>query len=181
MAYERVNWENGSSGGTPLSAENLNRMDLGIANASQKADICTTINIGGTNYPLVSIRQATISGVQGWIYTFDNGTTDGLTVFFADQTGLSTVKAAIEAQIPTGVVYVADFDEGLQGYVHVDIGTNGYYMPNKDNFDQLSALVAQKVNTSAVKSTITASDTNPVNSVAVIAYINSLDATNTLY
>lgn len=32
-----------------------------------------------------------------------------------------------------------------------------------------------------VKSTITASDTNPVNSVAVIAYINSLDATNTLY
>lgn len=32
-----------------------------------------------------------------------------------------------------------------------------------------------------VKSTVTASDTNPVNSVAVIAYINSLDATNTLY
>ena len=32
-----------------------------------------------------------------------------------------------------------------------------------------------------VQSTVTASDTNPVNSVAVIAYINSLDATNTLY
>lgn len=31
------------------------------------------------------------------------------------------------------------------------------------------------------KSTITAGDTNPVNSVAVIAYINSLDATNTAY
>ena len=32
-----------------------------------------------------------------------------------------------------------------------------------------------------IASTVTAGGTNPVNSVAVIAYINSLDATNTAY
>ena len=27
MAYERINWQDYESGGTPLSAENLNKMD----------------------------------------------------------------------------------------------------------------------------------------------------------
>lgn len=30
MAYTRINWQDGESGGTPLSAENLNKMDMQI-------------------------------------------------------------------------------------------------------------------------------------------------------
>lgn len=32
MAYTRINWQDGESGGTPLSAENLNKMDEEIYN-----------------------------------------------------------------------------------------------------------------------------------------------------
>lgn len=36
MAYERVNWENLPSTKTPVNADNLNKMDKGIANAVEK-------------------------------------------------------------------------------------------------------------------------------------------------
>ena len=36
MAYERVNWENLPSKNTPVNADNLNKMDAGIANAVEK-------------------------------------------------------------------------------------------------------------------------------------------------
>lgn len=36
MAYERVNWENLPSTKTPVNADNLNKMDVGIANAVEK-------------------------------------------------------------------------------------------------------------------------------------------------
>ena len=36
MAYERVNWENLPSKNTPVNADNLNKMDKGIANAVEK-------------------------------------------------------------------------------------------------------------------------------------------------
>ena len=37
MAYERVNWENLPSKNTPVNADNLNKMDEGIANAVEKS------------------------------------------------------------------------------------------------------------------------------------------------
>ena len=37
MAYERVNWENLPSTNTPVNADNLNKMDKGIANAVEKS------------------------------------------------------------------------------------------------------------------------------------------------
>ena len=36
MEYGRINWKNGSSGGTPFSAENLNIMDKGIDDAKKE-------------------------------------------------------------------------------------------------------------------------------------------------
>ena len=36
MAYERVNWENLPSTNTPVNADNLNKMDEGIANIEQE-------------------------------------------------------------------------------------------------------------------------------------------------
>lgn len=38
MAYTRINWQDGPSGGTPLSAANLNHMDQGIADAHAALD-----------------------------------------------------------------------------------------------------------------------------------------------
>lgn len=38
MAYTRINWQDGPSGGTPLSAANLNHMDQGIADAHAEVD-----------------------------------------------------------------------------------------------------------------------------------------------
>lgn len=41
MPYQRVNWQDGPSGGTPLSAENLNKMDEAIADAFAILDAAT--------------------------------------------------------------------------------------------------------------------------------------------
>lgn len=41
MAYTRINWQDGPSGGTPLSAANLNHMDQGIADAHADLDAAT--------------------------------------------------------------------------------------------------------------------------------------------
>ena len=52
MAYERVNWENLPSKKTPVNADNLNKMDEGIANANAKQDKLTAgtgIEITGEN------------------------------------------------------------------------------------------------------------------------------------
>lgn len=38
MAYERVNWENLPSTNTPVNADNLNKMDEGIANAVEQIE-----------------------------------------------------------------------------------------------------------------------------------------------
>jgi hypothetical protein len=34
--YEKINWKNGADGGTPLSAENLNKMEEGISGAEMR-------------------------------------------------------------------------------------------------------------------------------------------------
>ena len=47
MAYERVNWENLPSTNTPVNADNLNKMDEGIANADKLSTYSTNeIRIG---------------------------------------------------------------------------------------------------------------------------------------
>ena len=52
MAYERVNWENLPSTKTPVNADNLNKMDEGIANAVEKSDLLNLI------YPVGSIYMS---------------------------------------------------------------------------------------------------------------------------
>lgn len=44
MAYTRINWQDGESGGTPLSAENLNKMDIQIE--QNTSDIASIIESG---------------------------------------------------------------------------------------------------------------------------------------
>ena len=48
MAYERVNWENLPSKNTPVNADNLNKMDVGINSKQDKLTAGTGIEITGT-------------------------------------------------------------------------------------------------------------------------------------
>ena len=48
MAYERVNWENLPSTNTPVNADNLNKMDEGIANAINQ-NVILYNNVNGSN------------------------------------------------------------------------------------------------------------------------------------
>lgn len=50
MAYTRINWQDGPSGGTPLSAANLNHMDQGIADAHADLDALVRSLQAGTAF-----------------------------------------------------------------------------------------------------------------------------------
>ena len=63
MAYERVNWENLPSTNTPVNADNLNKMDEGIANAVEKSDLLNLIYPVGSIYMNVNnINPAILFG-----------------------------------------------------------------------------------------------------------------------
>ena len=49
MAYKRVNWENLPSTNTPVNADNLNKMDEGIANAVEKTGDTLTGSLNFNN------------------------------------------------------------------------------------------------------------------------------------
>lgn len=147
------------------------------------ADSRVNLIVGSNIYPLISVATATVSGVSGVIWKYDDGSQDGLNVFVADGTGLNAVKTAIEAELSDVVSAAVTGETGsnIEDYTRLTI-------TNRDS--TTSVLNVAPVNTSTgklsvanlpMKSTITAGNTDPVNSVAVIAYINSLDATNTQY
>lgn len=57
MAYERINWQDGDTGGTPLSAENLNKMDEGLYRLSNElGDIDTALD------EIIEIQDELIGG-----------------------------------------------------------------------------------------------------------------------
>ena len=63
MAYERVNWENLPSTKTPVNADNLNKMDEGIANIDTKinskansSDVYTKTEINETLLPMTMLK-----------------------------------------------------------------------------------------------------------------------------
>ena len=60
MAYKRVNWENLPSKNTPVNADNLNKMDEGIANAVEKTGDTMT---GDLNMQSSSVKFGTTGNV----------------------------------------------------------------------------------------------------------------------
>lgn len=66
MAYTRVNWENLPSTNTPINADNLNKMDAGIANAVEKTGDTMTgvLNFNNTNSYEAIIKDRTINNIN---------------------------------------------------------------------------------------------------------------------
>ena len=60
MAYKRVTWENLPSKNTPVNADNLNKMDAGIANAVEKSDLLNLIYPVGSIYMSVNSTNPAI-------------------------------------------------------------------------------------------------------------------------
>jgi hypothetical protein len=57
MSYERIYWRNGEEGGTPMSSENLDKMDAEIYNLSnQFGDIDTALD------EIIKIQEELIGG-----------------------------------------------------------------------------------------------------------------------
>lgn len=57
MSYEKINWQNSETGGTPLSAENLNKMDDEIYRLSHElGDIDTALD------EIIKIQEELIGG-----------------------------------------------------------------------------------------------------------------------
>lgn len=90
----------------------------------QRWNVNSQIDFGNSNfYPIISIDKVTYSGVSGVVVSYDDGSIDGGTLFFADGNGLTTVKTAIEAEIPTVPTNVSAFtnDAGyLTSYTETD-------------------------------------------------------------
>ena len=66
MAYERVNWENLPSTKTPVNADNLNKMDKGIANAVEKTGDTLTgeLNFNNKNDYAAIRKTRTLNGTD---------------------------------------------------------------------------------------------------------------------
>lgn len=66
MAYTRVNWENLPSTNTPVNADNLNKMDAGIANAVEKTGDTMTgaLSFNNTNSYEAIIKDRTINNIN---------------------------------------------------------------------------------------------------------------------
>lgn len=80
MAYTRVNWQNSPSHATPLSAENLNVMDAGIASldtavTEAEGDISSLETEVGEQATTISGLQTTVQGHTASIGTLANLTT----------------------------------------------------------------------------------------------------------
>lgn len=66
MDYERVNWENLPSKNTPVNADNLNKMDKGIANAVEKTGDTLTgeLNFNNKNDFAAIRKTRTLNGTD---------------------------------------------------------------------------------------------------------------------
>lgn len=73
MAYTRINWQDGPSGGTPLSAANLNHMDQGIADAHADLDALVRSLQAGTAFayyltpPNVQLSSSNVEYDDWWV------------------------------------------------------------------------------------------------------------------
>lgn len=67
MAYQRINWQDGESGNTPLSAENLNKMDNGIYNNSNNIGDLSLLNTKNKDNLVNAINDCVVNYIDNKI------------------------------------------------------------------------------------------------------------------
>lgn len=123
MNYERVNWQDGIDGNTPLNATNLNKMDKGIEDASQ------CIN-GNSSMKSIVVEDITCKNILN-ISTFQSQTISGVS-FINNYDGSITVNGVATADISIAfndekIVLDGDYAFGVSADVKtMDIGAYCY-------------------------------------------------------
>ncbi len=147
------------------------------------------ITVGSNTYPLINVRPVTTQGIEGLFLTFDNGTTDGLTYFMPDGVGFNTAMTSLNQAIAAKITMPSGGSNGdfltktLNGVGWSQI----FYAEAEEAIDTTYVLLTSPdgvwncLTDQSIVSTVDASNPDPINSAALIAYINSLDATNTEY
>lgn len=131
MAYERVNWENLPSTKTPVNADNLNKMDEGIAN----------IDVGGRNLLTESSLLSAPSENANWIkgqmnnVTSNSFTNEGLKVITPQNVNPNSGPVIVinnaNNLIKAGKVLTFSIDiKGKASIGHI----HGFFRGNGENF-----------------------------------------------
>lgn len=119
MSYTRVNWKNTPNISTPLSAENLNKMDVGIKQNADDIDVLkqktydSELNTISTNAPQTQAVKKAIDSIR--IETDDSLTIEG---------AAADAQATGDAIDSVRISKMTIFDGGYQddaGYVHLTL------------------------------------------------------------
>ena len=126
MAYTKVGWKNGASGGTPISAANLEHMDAQILQNAN--DIATLNNNIMHNIPRIAPKDITQYYTDGSLWKRLNGT-DGYSLFQDIYVGdYIKMSRSISAKNP-------DTSQQAIGSQYVTIASIDGLMRNGDNVD----------------------------------------------
>lgn len=165
---------------------------------SVKTDLVSAINEanqhggsgGGSLATLSDVTLSNLSNGQAITYDSNTGKWKNVTLSGGGSVQIDSVlsstsenpvqnkviNTALSAKADSASLPIILFNNTSYGTdMQVTVGSTTKYFPDS------TAISHDYVAKSSVKSTVTVGDTNPVNSDAVIAYINSLDATNTSY
>lgn len=142
MAYQRINWQDGESGNTPLSAENLNKMDKAIEDISNNIGDLSLLNTKNKDNLVNAINDCVVNYIDNKIVS-TNEFLDGKRIY-AKRVIISKLPNSTNIEYATGLpssgISVVRLD-GLYGgifpinfifpiEINLSIGTY-WYAPNK--------------------------------------------------
>lgn len=117
MSYSRITWSNGVGGATPVNSTNLNRIEAGVQEASDRVDRLDLVQNVGNSGTAVTLNVSTNGGVKFVTLNGNatvtlagavNGTACTLEILFQqDATGSRTVTFAGGTIRWSGGAYVA--------------------------------------------------------------------------
>lgn len=143
--YTRINWKDGENGGTPISADNLNLMDLGIEKAHQLIEELKENGVGGvTEEQLKNAVDAYF--IKNPIQTVSDifmRVSDGYIQFSTDNLTWKNVIAVSELKGQTGkTAYEYAKDGGYTGTEEEFAKKLAQENPTREEFSRLSATIA---------------------------------------
>lgn len=173
MTYSKTVWQNNRP--PAINAENLNKIETALESHDTGISTLTT-QVGDLSDLDTTAKTDLVSAINE---VAQNTITVDSTLSSTSENPVQNkvINSALNA-LPT-----LSFDP-LQAGTEMDVTIGSDTMTFYDDHivdSMISDIQQASVLKTSVKSTVTSGNTDPVNSVAVIAYINSLDATNTAY